>query len=420
VRYLRTVELPIDGLQPYPGNARTHDESALDESAETNGQYRSVVARDMGDGEPPQVLAGHGTWGAFRRRGDKTLRVEIIEADPTEARRIVLADNGTSRNAGYDEKLLDSASKDGGLGGTGWDADAYKELLDAADESENPFDYDGEGDPDDVDVEPPAEATTQPGDVWVLGPHRLVCGDSTDAAAWGTLLRGERLDLLWTDPPYGVAYEGKTKDALTIQNDDLDEGDQLQAFLRDSLSHALEACKPGACWYVAAPSGRQFLDFGVVLRDFDVWRQTLVWVKDTFALGRSDYHYRHESIFYGWKPGAAHQAVPDRTQDTVWEFPKPSRNAEHPTMKPVALVQRALENSSDRGHLVGDAFGGSGTTLIAAHVSGRVARLLELDGRYCDVIARRYQELTGDLPVLERTGKRWDFTGADGSVAVAA
>ena len=214
--------------------------------------------------------------------------------------------------------------------------------------------------------------------------------------------------MVWTDPPYGVAYRGKRTDRPSIENDALPL-DQLTEFLRASLTATKEATVEGAPWYVASPPGPTSHVFGTVLTELEVWKHSLVWVKNTFVIGRGDYHYRHEMIFYGWTPGAARlHPVPDRKQDTVWEFPKPSRNADHPTMKPVDLVARAIRNSSSRGDLVLDPFGGSGSTLIAAEETGRHARLIELDPRYVDVICRRWQEHTGRMPL--RAGAPVDFT----------
>lgn len=408
MQYVGTVDVPIDDLARFPGNARVHDAEALDESVRVNGQYRSVVARRRDDRY--ELLAGHGTVDAFRRHGDSTVRVEVIEADDTEARRIVLADNGTSRHASYDDRLLldliDAAARDGGLTGTGWDTAAYEELLSELG-CEKPFDFDEDSG---ADLEPPAEAVTQTGDVWELGDHRLVCGDSAKPEAWASLLGTEsgQVRCVWTDPPYGVSYVGKTPDALTVENDDLDEHG-LSELIAGVFDRAEAECVAGAAWYVATPAGPLNLLFGADLHRRGIYRQTLIWVKDQFVLGRSDYHYRHEPILYGWKPGAAHHAVEDRTQDTVWEFPRPVRSAEHPTMKPVALVLRALVNSTLPGALVVDPFGGSGTTLIASHASGRRARLIEISPQYCDVIARRYQQVTSEHPRLRRTGETWDF-----------
>jgi site-specific DNA-methyltransferase (adenine-specific) len=254
-------------------------------------------------------------------------------------------------------------------------------------------------DADDV-PEPPKEPITKSGDRIVLGRHTLVCGDSTDAGMWDKLLVGRQIGMVWTDPPYGVSYVGKTKDALTIENDDLDEG-ALEQLLRGSLSLVWAHTRPGGAWCVAAPARPLHQAFGAVLKDLEVWRQTLIWKKDTLVLGRSDYHYQHEPIFYGWKKGAAHTWNSDRKQTTILEFARPKRNADHPTMKPVELVQYCLQNSSNADDLIADPFGGSGTTLIAAETLGRAAALIELDPRYCDVIVRRWEDFTGQKAVRQ-------------------
>lgn len=256
----------------------------------------------------------------------------------------------------------------------------------------------------DPDAVPPTPTTprTELGDVYVLGDHRLVCGSSEDPLAWDALLGAERVQMVWTDPPYGVSYVGKTKDALVIENDELDP-DGLRRFLAATLGALFARCAPGSAWYVASPSGDLFHEFGHVLgrQGLGVWRHTLVWVKDRFVMGRADYHYRHEAIFYGWTPGGAHYFVDERTHDTVLEVPRPAKNPDHPTMKPVELVARCIRNSSKPGWLVADAFGGSGTTLLACEQEGRRARLIELSPAYCDVIVRRWEEATGRTAVLE-------------------
>jgi site-specific DNA-methyltransferase (adenine-specific) len=205
---------------------------------------------------------------------------------------------------------------------------------------------------------------------------------------------GGLADLVWTDPPYGVSYVGKTKDALTIENDDQSE-DQLEAFLRAALGATWASCRAEAVWYVAAAPGPLHLCFAKVLRELEVWRQTLTWVKSSFALGHSDYHYRHEPIFYGWKQGEAHYFIDDRTQDTILEFDNPARNGVHPTMKPVELIERCVLNSSLPGQKVLDVFGGSGSTLIACEKTGRSCYMMELDPSYVDVIVTRWENATG-------------------------
>ena len=237
--------------------------------------------------------------------------------------------------------------------------------------------------------------------------HRLLCGDSRKPEDMARLTDGRLADMVWTDPPYGVAVgsrvgmgagvsssQARAEGGRGIANDDLDVS-QLTVFLREAFTLALDACKPGAVWYVAAPHGPMGVAFSVVLHELDVWHSSLVWVKDSLVISRLDYHYRHEVLYYGWKPGGAHHPVPDRTQTSVFEFPRPKRSEQHPTMKPVELIRKHIENSSDPGQTVLDMFGGSGSTLIAAEQTGRNAWLMEIDGRFCDVIVSRYEEFTG-------------------------
>ena len=232
------------------------------------------------------------------------------------------------------------------------------------------------------------------GDVWALGPHKLMCGDSTRSEDVVRLLGADVVDLLWSDPPWGCQIRGRTKKALTIVNDDLGP-DGTRALVAAALR--LAPLRPGGAFYVAAPSGPELhLAFLLALGDAGLTaHQTLVWVKDRFVLGHADYHARHENILYGWRDGRAHQFVKDRTQDTVWEIPRPARSAEHPTMKPVELVARAIRNSSTPGQLVYDPFAGSGSTLIAAEQTGRRCRAMELDPRYAQVILERWAALVG-------------------------
>jgi DNA modification methylase len=223
---------------------------------------------------------------------------------------------------------------------------------------------------------------------------------------------------VWTDPPYGVAIasrigtsgvsssQARADGREQLVNDDLDQA-ALEAFLRATLTHAYAATRVGGAWYVAAPHGPIGLAFCVVLTELGVWRHSLVWVKDSLVLGRSDYHYRHEPIYYGWKPGAAHRWFSDRKHDTVLQYARPRRSAEHPTMKPVDLIADAVQAVTTAGDLVLDLFAGSGSTLIACHQTGRVARLVELDPRYADVICRRWQAHTGEQPT--RDGRPVDF-----------
>ena len=237
--------------------------------------------------------------------------------------------------------------------------------------------------------------------------HRLLCGDSRKKEDMARLMDGRLADMVWEDPPYGVnvasrsgtgrgvsSAQARAEGGRGIANDDLDLP-QFITFLREAFERGLDACKPGAVWYVAAPHGPMGIAFSIVLHELDVWRSSLVWVKDSMVISRLDHHYRHEVLYYGWKPGGAHHAIADRTQTSVFEFPRPKRSEEHPTMKPVELVRKHIENSSDPGQTVLDMFGGSGTTLIACEQTGRNAMLMEIDGRFCDVITRRWTEFSG-------------------------
>ena len=401
---LTVHDVPLDDVALLPGNPRQGDIGAVSESMRVNGVYQPVIInRGSATGRPMEVIAGNHRVQAARALGHTTIPAIILDVDDDAATRIALADNRTSDLADYDnDALLVMLRSLDGLAGTGYDPDDLDDLMSSFDEPTPTL-----TDPDDAPT-PPATPLSRPGDRIVLGNHAVVCGDSTDPATYDKLLLGEKARLVWTDPPYGVAYEGKTKDKLTIANDALSL-DALTDFLRGALTATKARTVEGALWYVAAPHGPMGHAFGIVLLELEVWKHSLVWVKDRFAIGRADYHYRHEAIFYGWTPGAARlHPVPDRTQDTVWEFPKPSRNADHPTMKPVGLVARALENSSAHGDLVLDPFGGSGSTLIAAEQTGRAARLIELDPKYVDVICRRWQEHTGNTPT--RDGKPLNFT----------
>lgn len=415
---LAPLTVPIDSVKPYGDNPREGDVGAICVSLERNGQYRPIVVNKR-DG---QILAGNHTWKAAVQLGWDGIAATFVDVDEETAKRIVLVDNRSNDLAAYDDSVL-AALLEGiveehgvdGLVGTGFDGDDLDGLL--ADLVEDL--PEGETDPDDV-PEPPAEPVSKLGDVWLLGRHRVICGDSAAGTGIADVMADDRADLVFTDPPYGVNVQerdmaqakvrGRRKDGKGVSNDYL-AGDALGQFLTDALGAAYAVCRPGAAWYVCSPPGDLLGVFGNVLAALEgTWRHTLVWVKDQFVMGRADYHYRHEMIFYGWVPGAAHTWESDRKQDTVWEFARPRRSPEHPTMKPVELVERALNNSSKRGAIVLDPFGGSGSTLLAAHRTGRTARLVELDPAYVDVICRRYQEHTGDLPVLEATGDTHDFT----------
>lgn len=409
---LDALRVPIEGLVPYDKNPRRGNVELIAESLERHGQYRPIVVRV----ESNEILAGNHTVRAAQELGWSEIAATFVDVDDDTAARIVLIDNRSDDVAVYDnEALADLLGALPDLDGTGYEPDDLEELARSLTDDAP---VEGRTDPDQVPDEPD-EPTCNTGDVWQLGEHRLVVGDAADPDVWVVTLGGQHADLLWTDPPYGVAYQAdltpeqarrlrRRTDGLEVANDKL-TGEKLVVLLQEVFTLGLEHVRPGACWYVTAPPGPTFADFATVLGDLGIWRQTLMWVKDQFVFGRSDYHYRHEPIFYGWTPGGAHHAPPDRTQDTVHEIARPSVSKHHPTVKPTELVEKHLLNSTRPDELVIDPFAGSGTTLIAAHRQHRLARLIELDPRYADVICRRYQEFTGNKPT--RDGTPHDFTG---------
>jgi site-specific DNA-methyltransferase (adenine-specific) len=254
-------------------------------------------------------------------------------------------------------------------------------------------------DADDV-PDAPEEPVTKLGDLWVLGDHRLLCGDSTDTVALERLMAGANADLWLTDPPYNVNYEGGT--GLKIQNDNMKDA-EFRQFLKDVYIAANCFLRPGAAFYIWFADVETY-NFTGALQDASLkLRQVLIWKKSSLVMGRKDYQFIHEPCLYGWTEGAAHTWNSDRKQTTVFEFDKPRRNGEHPTMKPVDLFQYQMANSTKPGDIVLDSFGGSGTTMIAAERINRKARLMELDPRYCDVIVKRWEDFTGKKAILEES-----------------
>ena len=237
------------------------------------------------------------------------------------------------------------------------------------------------------------------GDVWKLGTHRLMCGDSTNVEHVLKLMGEERADMLLTDPPYNVAYEGKTKKKLTIQNDEQSDTDSRQ-FLVDAFESADAVMKPGAVFYIWHADSEGYNFRGAC---FDIgWkvRQCLIWNKNSIVMGRQDYHWKHEPCLYGWKEGASHLWAADRKQTTVIDWQRPSKAEIHPTMKPVGLFDYQIKNNTKGGDIVLDLFNGSGTTIMACEQNGRIARCMELDPRYVDATIKRWEEFTGEKAVL--------------------
>ena len=350
------------------------------------------------------LVGGHQRYKILvNEQGATEVEVSVVDLDETREKALNLALNKIDGDWDL-PKLRDLMSElkecDFDLSLTGFDSADLDELF-----QEVPFSFEPENievEEDDFDVEDELamieELVTKPGDLWSLGRHRLLCGDSSNLADVERLMGGHRADLVFTDPPYNVDYTGKTKDALKIENDKMDDG-RFKEFLLDVYRNLFHVSKEGAAIYVCHADSEGINFRSAMVEAGWLLKQCLIWVKNTFVLGRQDYHWRHEPILYGWKPGAAHNWYADRKQDTVWEVDKPVRNADHPTMKPIALVSKALQNSSKRGDLVLDLFGGSGSTLIAAEKTGRTAYLMELDPKYCDVIVKRWEQLTGQTAI---------------------
>jgi DNA modification methylase len=396
---------PLGELIPYARNPRTHSDA----------QVAQIVAsiREFGWTNPVLVhgangiIAGHGRVLAARKLGlERVPVIELAHMSEAQKRAYVLADNQLALNAGWDEALLrlelaDLADLGFDLGLIGFGGGELKRLLAG----------DGRTGLTEDDDAPalPEQAVTQPGDLWILGEHRLLCGDATVLADIERVRGGQLADMTWTDPPYNVDYANSPKDKLRgkhppILNDNLGAG--FEAFLYDACVNILQVTK-GALYVCTSSS-----ELDTLQRAFRAaggkWSTFVIWAKQTFTLGRADYQRQYEPILYGWREGHEHYWCWARDQGDVWFVDKPARNDLHPTMKPVALVERAIRNSSKSRDIVLDPFGGSGSTLIACEKAGRQARLIELDPKYCDVIIRRWQEWSGEPAVLDDGGHSFD------------
>ncbi|SJM55077.1 DNA modification methylase [Agrococcus casei] len=421
---LEVTVRPLSELKPYHQNPRRGNTAAIADSLAKRGQYKPIVV-NLGThtGRPMEILAGNHTFLAAHSLDWPTIQVVTVDVNDAEAAQIVLADNKLADLGGYDDvDLLATLQEAGSLDATGYTDQDLTELLRALDEPV------GLTDPDDVPALTDTTITAE-GDVWRLGPHVLYVGSSGNVEAVADAAQGT-VDAVWTDPPYGVSYVGGT--GMTIKNDGADEAVQTFA---DAVGTILAVARPGAPVYVAHADLMRG-EFQRVMSEAGIlYRQTLIWVKNALVMGRADYHWKHEPILeaelpeagivdesfdpvaYGFTPGGEGRLgrggkrwYGDNKSSTVFQVPKPKANSEHPTMKPVELIERMLRNSVQTGGLVFDPFGGSGSTLIAAHRLGARALLCELDPQYADVICRRWEEHTGVTPI--RDGEPVTFTDA--------
>ena len=398
---LRVKYVPIGDVRPYEDNPRRNDGAvqAVAASLREFGWKQPIVVDADGT-----IVVGHTRYKAALELGMTDVPVVVAsDLTPEQCAAYRLADNRVGELAEWDSELL--AQELDGLADIDMSAFGFDsgELLSGADVDDLFEDYDG-GDNSTVDeVEPDDSAPdrVRPGELWRMGDHVLLCGDATNSEDVKRLIEagGGSADMLLTDPPYNVSYEGKTEDALTIENDSWSSDEGFVEFLRGAFSCALGAMSPGAAFYVwyADVQSANFLE--AAKRAGMTIRQLLVWAKNTFTLGWRDYQWRHELCLYGWKDGAAHHWYADRKQTTVLEFDKPSRSDEHPTMKPVKLFAYLVRNSSRPGDLVLDPFAGSGTTVIACEQLKRRAAVMELDPHYASVIVERWERLTGKTAV---------------------
>jgi DNA modification methylase len=409
---LQVVTWPVERLIPYARNARTHSDEQVAQIAASIAEFgwtNPILA-----GLDGIIIAGHARLLAARKLGMTEVPVIVLDhLTETQRRALVLADNRLALNAGWDEEMLrielESIRDDGfDLELTGFSDDELEDLLREPEEV-----VAGNTDEDAV-PEAPETAVTVPGDVWLLGDHRLLCGDATQIEAVEKVLAGGLADMVFTDPPYNVNYGATMKDKLRgkkrkIANDDLGEG--FEQFLRDACVNMLAVTK-GAVYICMSSSELHTLHKAFAAAGGH-WSTFVIWAKNTFTMGRSDYQRQYEPILYGWKEGTDHYWCGARDQGDVWFVKKPVSNDLHPTMKPVELVERAIRNSSKSRDTVLDPFGGSGSTLIACEKAGRQARLIELEPKYCDVIVRRWQEFSGKEAGLEADGRPFAEVAAE-------
>lgn len=405
---IQIVLRPVDALIPYAKNAKQHSDAQVAQIAASIVEF-GWGAPILIDGED-NVIAGHGRLLAARKLGMSEVPVvPMTHLTEIQRKALILADNKIGENATWDNELLGlelAELQDGGfdLGLTGFSSDEWDALINGG-EPENA------GMTDENDVPGVAETPVSvSGDVWILGNHRLLCGDATAPESYDALLGESHVDMIWQDPPYNVDYANSAKDKLrgknrAIMNDNL--GDAFGGFLLAALAPAVTRCD-GAIYIAMSSSELDALQTAFRAAG-GKWSTFIIWAKNTFTLGRSDYQRQYEPILYGWRDGAKHHWCGDRDQSDVWNVKKPQKNDLHPTMKPVELVERAIRNSSRPGNTVLDCFGGSGSTLIAAEKTGRHARLMELDPKYVDVIVKRWQEWSGKKATRQSDGLEFDM-----------
>jgi DNA modification methylase len=388
--------VPINTVKANPNNPRIIKDDKFAKLVKSINEFPQMLnLRPIVVNDDMVVLGGNMRLKACKEAGLKEIPIiKASELTEQQQKEFIVKDN-----VGYGEWDWDDLANN-------WDSEQLQDWgLDIPD-----FKTEDEAQEDDYEIPEHLRTDIVLGDLFEIGPHRLLCGDSTQTDTFAKLFENQLADLVVTDPPYNVAYEGKTKDALTIQNDSMSD-DSFYQFLYDFYTALGTYTKAGGAWYVwhADSEGANFRsamkNSGIMVK------QCLIWVKNSMVMGRQDYQWRHEPCLYGWKEGAAHGWYSDRKQTTILEFDRPSRNTEHPTMKPIPLIGYQIGNSSKQGDIVADGFGGSGTTMVAAHQLNRKGYLVEFDPKYCQVIVDRMIKLDPTLEV-KRNGQPYVKTEA--------
>ncbi|GLI57344.1 methyltransferase [Propionigenium maris DSM 9537] len=400
---MKIEKVNITELVPYANNAKEHPQEQIDKIKASIKEFgfNDPIAID----ENNVIIEGHGRLIALQQMGSEVVDVIRLEhLSEVQKKQYILAHNKLTMDTGFNMEMLELEIEairvmDGDLILTGFDLDEIKDinlnLSEAIEEIQ-------EDEVPEVDLE--REPFSQLGDLWKLGKHKLLCGNSTNQQHVKTLMGNEKAQLVVTDPPYNVNYEGATKEKLTIKNDNMSDS-KFYEFLLNSYSRIYESLEDGGGIYVfhADTEGMNFRK--AMMEAGFYFAQCCVWVKNSLVMGRQDYQWQHEPILVGWKPGKAHNWYLDRKQTTVWRFDRPVRNDIHPTMKPLNLIAYPIRNSSRPGDIVIDFFGGSGSTLMACEETKRVCRTMELDPRYVDAIVKRYLSSRREDIKLVREGK---------------
>ena len=398
---------PIDRPVPYVRNARKIPQKAIDKVAGSIQEFgwRQPIVVDKDE----VIIVGHTRLKGAQKLGLKEVPVHIAEnLNDAQVKAYRLADNRTGEETGWDEELLSLEIKeltdyDIDIDLTGFNDNEVNKLLNQYAESE-------QGKIGDDEVPENIETRSKQGDIWILGNHRLLCGDATKKDDFEKLMDGQKADMLFTDPPYNVNYGTFKGNAAnnyrfkerTIQNDNMSE-DEFYSFLCNFVTNAKDYVKSGSPFYICYGE-RNAIQFLTAFKDAGLYHSSnIIWKKNALVLGRADYHYIHEPIFYGWIDGQTHIYFGDRKQTSVWECNRPTKSKLHPTMKPIELIEKALMNSSKNEDIVLETFGGSGSTIIACQKNNRRCFTIELDPKYCDVIIQRWEDFTGEKAKLNGT-----------------